>query len=73
MKTFIPWAKPVFLGKEQDYLNQALDSTWISGGSFIEKFEKEFCRHIDSPYGITTKTKAIIADIFMVMYAIWIG
>jgi perosamine synthetase len=36
----IPWAKPVFWGNERQYVNESLDSSWISGGPFIERFEK---------------------------------
>ena len=35
----IPWAKPNFFGKEKQYLNHALRSSWISGGVYISKFE----------------------------------
>ena len=35
----IPWAKPTFWGNEKDYILQALNSTWLSGGPFVEKFE----------------------------------
>ncbi len=54
VKRKIPWAKPVFWGKEKEYLADALDSTWISGGYYIDKFEKEFARSCDAKYGITT-------------------
>jgi len=43
---FIPWAKPDFWGKEQEYVAEALASTWISGGAFLDRFEGrvgEYC------------------------------
>jgi perosamine synthetase len=49
-KRFIPWAKPVFFGNEKKYLIDAFDSTWISGGAYVDRFEKEFASHIGSPY-----------------------
>ncbi|MBN1423806.1 DegT/DnrJ/EryC1/StrS family aminotransferase [Candidatus Fermentibacteria bacterium] len=39
---FIPWAKPDFWGKEQEYVVEALTSTWISGGPFVDRFERDF-------------------------------
>ena len=53
MRIIIPWAKPYFFGKEKAYLNNALESTWISGGYYIERFESIFTRHLHSKYGIT--------------------
>jgi perosamine synthetase len=49
----IPWAKPTFGGKEAAYLADALHSTWISGGPYVDNFEKEFTRRIGSPFGVT--------------------
>jgi perosamine synthetase len=40
--TIIPWAKPDFWGKEQQYVNEALTSTWISGGPFVDRLESDF-------------------------------
>ena len=49
----IPWSKPVFWGNEKKYVNEAVESTWISGGSFIERFEAEFTALHGMSYGIT--------------------
>lgn len=54
MKIEIPWAKPFFGLKEKEYLNNALESTWISGGYYIDKFEMDFIEIVKSKYGITT-------------------
>jgi perosamine synthetase len=50
----IPWAKPHFGGREREYLTQALDSTWISGGPFVERFEAEFISRHSALFGLTT-------------------
>lgn len=50
----IPWAKPHFGGKEKDYLLRALDSTWISGGEFVDKFEADFARLIGKEFSVST-------------------
>lgn len=49
----IPWAGPLFSGREKEYLMNALESTWISGGKYIDKFEKCFTRYNRAKYGIT--------------------
>jgi perosamine synthetase len=35
----IPWAKPHLFGEEADLIGEALSSTWISGGPFVDRFE----------------------------------
>lgn len=51
---FIPWAKPDFWGKEKDYLIEALDSTWISGGAFLERFEKLVADYCGVQYAVAS-------------------
>lgn len=38
----IPWAKPDYWGNEVKYVTDALNSTWISGGAYLDKLENEF-------------------------------
>lgn len=40
----IPWAKPNFWGLEEEYVLDALRSTWISGGPYVDRFESEVCK-----------------------------
>jgi perosamine synthetase len=40
-KSFIPWAKPEFFGNEIKYVTEALESTWISGGRYLNDLEKK--------------------------------
>jgi perosamine synthetase len=49
-----PWAQPALIGKEEQYVREALTSTWISGGPYVARFEKKFAQHIKSPHVITT-------------------
>lgn len=47
----IPWAKPTFWGKEEQYVLEALRSSWISGGAFLERLERNLseylsCKHV---------------------------
>ena len=42
MNRFIPWAEPEYFGNERKYALEAIDSTWISGGIFINRLEEFF-------------------------------
>ena len=58
LKTFvgerIPVCKPWLPGKEKEYVNNALDTNWISSaGGYIEKFEKEFSKFCGVEYGVS--------------------
>ncbi|MBI2743917.1 MAG: DegT/DnrJ/EryC1/StrS family aminotransferase [Chlamydiales bacterium] len=47
----IPVYKPYFCGRERVYVNECLDSTWISSkGVFIERFEEQFRKFVDARY-----------------------
>lgn len=53
-KQLIPWASTSYWGNEEAYVLDALKSTWISGGSYVDKLEKEFANFCDTPYAITS-------------------
>lgn len=54
MKKFIPVAVPDLSGNEKMYVNDCLDSTWISSnGSYISKFEEAFGTYIDREHAIS--------------------
>ena len=38
----IPWSKPKIFGEENKLVNKAINSTWISGGEYIQKLEEQF-------------------------------
>jgi perosamine synthetase len=46
----IPWAQPALFGAEGKYLKQALDSSWLSGGPFIDELEASAKLFSGSPY-----------------------
>jgi perosamine synthetase len=49
----IPVCKPWMPGKEKEYVNEALDTNWISSsGNYIERFEKGFAEFCGSKYGV---------------------
>lgn len=40
----IPWANPALSGNEARYVQEAIASTWISGGAFVDRLEADFAR-----------------------------
>lgn len=48
----IPWAKPTLHGKEKEYVVDALDSTWISGGKYVERLERELPEILGARHGV---------------------
>jgi perosamine synthetase len=47
----IPLYQPYLTGREKEYVNQCLDSTWISSkGEFISKFERQFAEYIGAQF-----------------------
>jgi len=54
-KDFLPLHEPRFQGNEKKYLNECIDSTFVSSvGKFVDEFEKEFAKKIGSKYAIAT-------------------
>lgn len=54
-ETFIPLHAPRFLGNEKKYLNQCIDSTFVSSvGEFVGKFEKEIQNYTGASFAIAT-------------------
>jgi len=48
MRDTIPWAEPTLWGREEEYAVDALRSTWISGGPYVERLEADFARYTDA-------------------------
>jgi aminotransferase in exopolysaccharide biosynthesis len=54
-KEFIPLHEPRFIGNEKKYLNDCIDSTFVSSvGKYVDRFEKEFASYVGSKYAIAT-------------------
>jgi|SRR4051812_4968738 perosamine synthetase len=54
MPEFIPVSAPSLLGNEKRYVNECLDSTWISSiGTFIEEFERRFASYCGSEHAVS--------------------
>lgn len=47
--------EPKFIGNEKKYLNQCIDSTYVSSvGNFVAKFEKKISRYTGAKYAVAT-------------------
>ena len=54
-KNFIPLHEPVFNGNEKKYLNDCINSTFVSSvGKYVNTVEKEFAKKVGSKYAIAT-------------------
>jgi len=52
---FIPLHAPVFLGREKEYLNNCINSTFVSSvGEYVDKFEKMLCEYTGASFSIAT-------------------
>tara|TARA_Y100000310_G_C20695437_1_gene825362 strand:- start:1071 stop:2186 length:1116 start_codon:yes stop_codon:yes gene_type:complete len=50
----IPVCKPFLCGNEKKYVDEALDTNWISSaGKFIDQFEEKFAAYCGSTYGVS--------------------
>jgi len=68
----IPVYQPYFAGREKEYVNQCLDSTWISSkGEFIGKFEQQFADYIGAQHA-TSVCNGTVA-IHLALEALGIG
>ena len=51
----IPLHEPKFIGNEKKYLNQCIESTFVSSvGKFVDKFEKKIAKYTGAKYAVAT-------------------
>ena len=54
-KKFIPLQEPRFIGNEKKYLNECINSTYVSSlGKFVDSFEKKIANYTGAKYAIAT-------------------
>jgi len=55
IKSFIPLHEPRFVGNEKKYLNECIDSTFVSSvGKFVDEFEEKIANYTGAKYAIAT-------------------
>jgi len=52
---FIPLHEPKFIGNEKKYLNDCIDSTFVSSvGKYVDIFEEQFAKKVGSSFAVAT-------------------
>ena len=66
--SFIPLHEPRFLGNEKKYLNECIDSTFVSSvGKFVDRFEEDIARYTGSKYAIATSNGTSALHISLIL------
>ena len=53
---FIPWSQPLLSKKDKTIMNIAFDSSWVSGGPFVTKFQKLLKKITKRKYAYATSS-----------------
>lgn len=54
-KDFLPLHEPRFIGNEKKYINEAIDSTFVSSvGKYVSQFEEMMAKFVGAKYAIAT-------------------
>ena len=54
-KGFIPLHEPKFIGNEKIYINECIDSTFVSSvGKFVDEFEDKITKYTGAKYAVAT-------------------
>jgi perosamine synthetase len=65
---FIPLHEPRFLGNEKKYLNECIDSTFVStAGKFVESFEEKIAKYTGTKYSIATSSGTSALHISLIL------
>ena len=63
MAEFIPVNEPLLDGNEKKYLNECIDTGWISSeGPFVRQFEEQFAASVGRKYGIAVANGSVALD-----------
>ncbi|MBU2995981.1 LegC family aminotransferase [Cellulophaga baltica] len=71
---FIPLHAPIFLGNEKEYLNECIDSTFVSSvGKFVDQFEADLAKFIGVKHAIATSNGTAALHIGLLMAGVQEG
>ncbi len=74
MNKFIPVNEPLLAGNEKKYLNECIDTGWISSeGPFVKQFEESFAQRVDRKYGVSVANGSAALDIAIAALEIGAG
>ena len=61
---FIPVNTPLLDGNEKKYLNECIDTAWISSeGPFVKKLEKGMAEYVGRKYGVAVCNGSVALDL----------
>lgn len=74
MDSFIPVNEPLLDGNEKKYLNECIDSGWISSeGPFIKQFEERFAARVGRKYAVAVSNGSVALDAAVVALGLKAG
>jgi perosamine synthetase len=60
---FIPVNEPLLNGNEKKYVNECIDTGWISSeGSFVKQFEEQFAARVGRNHGVAVSNGSVALD-----------
>ncbi len=70
----IPVAAPVFVGNEKQYVNDCLETTWISSaGKYIQSFEQKFAEFCNTKHAIAVMNGTVALHLSLIALGIGAG
>jgi perosamine synthetase len=71
---FIPVCEPLLLGKELEYVTEAVSKGWISSsGGYVHEFEKKFAEHLGVRHAVTVCNGTVALHLALVAAGIGEG
>ena len=70
----IPLHNPLFIGNEKQYINECIDSTYVSSvGKFVDKFEEKIAEYTGSNYAVATTNGTSALHISLLLSDVSLG
>jgi|TARA_B110000008_G_C16976068_1_gene565958 perosamine synthetase len=67
-KELIPLHEPLFIGNEKKYLNDCIDSTFVSSvGKFVDQFEEKIAEYVGVKYAVATSNGTAALHIALIV------
>ena len=70
----IPLHNPLFIGNEKQYINECIDSTYVSSvGKFVDKFEEKIAEYTGSNFAVATTNGTSALHISLLLSDVSLG
>lgn len=69
----IPIAKPTMFGDELTYLQEVLESGWVSQGPTVQKFEQAICQYSKTPFAVAMTSWTTAMHVGLLLHQIGAG